>query len=48
MVVGFGPNYDRTFIERFDYDIFDFVRDIGGLISGISGLFVVIVALIQF
>ena len=37
-----------THIERSVYNIFHFVRDIGGLVSGLNGLFSVIIALIHY
>ena len=44
----FNVDFNRRFIERKSYDIFDFVRDVGGLVSGLNGLFVVLIAIIQF
>ena len=41
-------DYSKTFINRSVYNIFDFVKDIGGLISGLNNLFVIIVAVAKF
>ena len=41
-------DYRKSFINRSVYNIFDFVKDIGGLISGLHNLFVIIVAVTKF
>ena len=47
-VVGFVMDLRKTFIERSVYNIFDFTKDVGGLVSGLHGLFVILVTIIQF
>ena len=37
-------DYRKSFINRSVYNMFDFVKDIGGLLSGLNNLFVIIVA----
>ena len=36
-----------TFIERTVYDMFDLVRDLGGLVGGTHGFFFVLISLLQ-
>ena len=44
----FDLDYKMNYIERSVYNIFDLVRDIGGLVSGLHGLFYILVTALQF
>ena len=46
LIIPFTIHYDVRLVERSIYSVFDFIRDIGGLVSGINGVFVFIVAII--
>ena len=35
------------FIDRSVYNLFDFMRDLGGLVSGLSGLALIIVSILK-
>ena len=37
-----------NYIERSVYNIFDLVRDIGGLVSGLHGFFIIFVTILQY
>ena len=37
-----------SFMHRTVYDVFSFVRDMGGLVGGLNGLLFTLVSLLQF
>ena len=45
-VVNLSLDSRMTFIERSVYNLFDFVRDVGGLVSGLNGIFIILVTII--
>ena len=45
-VVNFNLDSQMTFIDRSVYNLFDFVRDVGGLVSGLNGIFIILVAIV--
>ena len=40
--------YKMNFVQRSVYDVFSFVRDLGGLVGGLNGFFIVFLTLLQF
>ena len=46
VVIPFFIAQDMTFIERTVYDMFDLVRDLGGLVGGLNGFFMVFIGLL--
>ena len=41
-------DFRMNFVERKVYNFFDFIRDLGGLISGLHGFFIILVAIFQY
>ena len=46
VAIPFFMAQDMTFIERTVYDMFDLVRDLGGLVGGLNGFFMVLIGLL--
>ena len=41
-------SYSMNFIDRKVYSVFDFIAEIGGLVSGIHGTFIILTAILQY
>ena len=48
VVINFAVHYDVQFINRSVYNLSDLIKDVGGLVTGVHGIFLIIVTIIQF
>ena len=46
LIIMFDMDYKMNYIERSVYNIFDLIKDIGGLVSGLHGFFIIFVAIL--